>query len=70
MQDLDVRCSCQEMAFTRPFHAFRRDTHVLAGSARRERATSIDDDSVLSSCTQLLLYRLEVVVDDILLEAF
>jgi len=58
------------MVLTRPLHESREDARTLAGSAQLERALSIEDDSVLFSCTHLLLYHLEVAVDDFWLETF
>ena len=53
------------MPFTCLLQAAGEDALTSAGSARRERAISVEYDCVLPSSSQLPLYGFEVVVDDI-----
>jgi hypothetical protein len=62
--------SFQEMPLSRPFKAASGDAPTFARAARRERALSVEHERVLSSSSQLLLYSLEAVLDDVPFELF
>jgi hypothetical protein len=62
--------SFQEMPLSRPFKAASGDAPTFARAARRERAFSVEHERVLSSSSQLPLYSLEAVLDDLPFELF